>query len=598
MGGRGGATAARLLGPPVVVFAHGHPGPCHAGCQGGFPAAAPRRRGPAPQPAGRGGLGTVEGRGRAPQPVFPPGTGPGATPRRGPGNRGMRGDRARHGVQVDHCSRPTTHVIIAGVQPPPTGGPLLGPPTRPYEGRMAGYAEPHQVVADEPGCTVPAGAGARTAQGLHTRGPPRPAQGVGPHGAAHRRGARPGAGAAACAPPADPDPAREHVQLPGPPGFAAPRGGRAPGGHGGTVADAPQPVHRTRPLVPTPTPLPTPGGPGVPPAKPVPHAPGAPGRAELPAAGPARPPTGQGPEALQQGPLLDTGATVQQRGSNGADGAKPACKNCGGVAWTAACRHLAGDTTGLRQYRLADRTALSSAVAAVTMGPVAAWPAQLLPHVPCGDTQPRQPAATHTPTAPLTAEQLYVVAAALLADGGENFVHHHGPAQIAGTIQGPQGDVTHPWHATPHRRTHVRDAGGGTSPPGPQQGETLVLQTEGYQAILQGLAGGYRSQVLTGGRWTVWHSTTRQGAFLPLPHVDWQQGPIQAYYMSADPWMLAVLLHTVGAPNKRQEPGWVNPPALVWSPDQEERPRAPARARSSSPRGGLYMHDRQGATVG
>ena len=44
--------------------------------------------------------------------------------------------------------------------------------------------------------------------------------------------------------------------------------------------------------------------------------------------------------------------------------------------------------------------------------------------------------------------------------------------------------------------------------------------------------------------------------------------------MSADPWPLAVLLHAVSAPNKRQEPGWVNPPALVWSPDQEEHLRA------------------------
>ena len=100
----------------------------------------------------------------------------------------------------------------------------------------------------------------------------------------------------------------------------------------------------------------------------------------------------QGPEALQQGPLLDTATTVQQRGSDGADGAEPDCTNCGAVAWTAACRHLARDTTGLKQYRQADRTALASAVAAVTMGPVAAWPAQLLPHVPCRDTQPRQPA--------------------------------------------------------------------------------------------------------------------------------------------------------------------------------------------------------------
>ena len=101
-----------------------------------------------------------------------------------------------------------------------------------------------------------------------------------------------------------------------------------------------------------------------------------------------------------------------------------------------------------------------------------------------------------------------------------------------------------------------------------------MLQTAGYQAILHGHAGGYRSHVLAGGRWTVWHSTARQGAFPPLPHVDWRQGPTQAYYMSADPWPLAVLLHTVSAPNKRQEPGWVNPPALVWSPDQEEHLRA------------------------
>ena len=427
------------------------------------------------------------------------------------------------------------------------------------------------------------------------------------------------------------------------------------------MANAPQPVRRGRPLVPTPTPLPTAGGPGTPPAKPVPHAPGAPRRAGLPAASPARPPAGAAPGGAAAGPPLDTATTVQQRGRDGADGAEPDATNCGAVAWMAACRHLARDATGLRQYRPTDRTALASAVAAVTMGPVAAWPAQLLPHVPCRDTQPRRPAATHARTAPLTAEQLYVVAGALLADGGESFVHHHGPARIAVSIQGPQRDAPDPWHATLRGRTRVWDAGDGTPPPGPQQGEALVLQTAGYQAILHGHAGGYRSHVLAGGRWTVWHSTTRQGAFPPLPHVDWQQGPTQAYYMSADPWPLAVLLHTVSAPNKRQEPGCVNPPALVWSPDQEEhlraawqgdairatdvpdlhagpitharpaatlavaqrgqqnpqwvvcmfspadahivvchrlRPRAPARARSRDPRGRLYPHDRQGATGG
>ena len=283
---------------------------------------------------------------------------------------------------------------------------------------------------------------------------------------------------------------------------------------------------------------------------------------------------GQGPEALKQGPPLDTATTVQQRGSDGADGAEPDCTNCRAVALTAACRHPARDTMGLRQYSPADSTALASAVAAFTMGPVAAWPAQLLPYVPCRDTQPRQPAATHAPTARLTAEQLYIVAAALLADGRESFVHQHGPPQIAASIQGPQCDARHPWLATLRGRTCVWDAGGGTPPPGPHQEKALVLQMAGYQGILHGHAGGYRSHVLAGGRWTVWHSTARQGAFPPLPRGDWQQGPTQAYYMSADLWPLAVLLHTVSALNKRQELGWVNLRTLVWSPDQEGHLRA------------------------
>ena len=124
---------------------------------------------------GGGRLGTVEGRKGALEPLFPPGPGPGAAPRRGHGDRGMGGDRARHGVQVDHSGRPTAHAIAAGVPPPPTDGPLFGPPTRLYEGRVEGRTEPHQGVANEPGCTVPAGAGALTAHGPHTRGPPRPA---------------------------------------------------------------------------------------------------------------------------------------------------------------------------------------------------------------------------------------------------------------------------------------------------------------------------------------------------------------------------------------------------------------------------------------
>ena len=101
-------------------------------------------------------------------------------------------------------------------------------------------------------------------------------------------------------------------------------------------------------------------------------------------------PPGQGPEALLQGSSLDTTTTVHQRGSSNANGAELDRTNCVIVAWTAACRHLARDTTGLRQYRPADRTALAFTVAAVTMGPVAAWPVRLLPQVPCRDTRPRQ----------------------------------------------------------------------------------------------------------------------------------------------------------------------------------------------------------------
>ena len=44
--------------------------------------------------------------------------------------------------------------------------------------------------------------------------------------------------------------------------------------------------------------------------------------------------------------------------------------------------------------------------------------------------------------------------------------------------------------------------------------------------------------------------------------------------MTADPWPLAVLLHTISTPSKRQEQGWDNPPTLVWRPDQEEHLRA------------------------
>ena len=96
------------------------------------------------------------------------------------------GDRAEHGMQVDHSDRPATHAVATGVLPPPTGRPSLGPPARHHKGSVEGHAEPPQGVDDRPGRTVPAGAGARTAHGPDNWSPPRPAQGVGSYGTAHQ----------------------------------------------------------------------------------------------------------------------------------------------------------------------------------------------------------------------------------------------------------------------------------------------------------------------------------------------------------------------------------------------------------------------------
>ena len=76
------------------------------------------------------------------------------------------------------------------------------------------------------------------------------------------------------------------------------------------------------------------------------------------------------------------------------------------------------------------------------------------------------------------------------------------------------------------------------------------MQAAGYQAILHGHGGGYRMHVLGEGKWTIWYCINRQGAF--PPHVDWRQAPTQAYYMAADPGRVAVLLHSISTPSKRQ----------------------------------------------
>ena len=44
--------------------------------------------------------------------------------------------------------------------------------------------------------------------------------------------------------------------------------------------------------------------------------------------------------------------------------------------------------------------------------------------------------------------------------------------------------------------------------------------------------------------------------------------------MVADPWPLAVLLHTISTPSTRQDLGWTSPPTLVCRPNRDERLRA------------------------
>ena len=98
------------------------------------------------------------------------------------------------------------------------------------------------------------------------------------------------------------------------------------------------------------------------------------------------------------------------------------------------------------------------------------------------------------------------------------------------------------------------------------------MQAAGCQTIIHDFAGGYRSHVLDDAKWTIWHSKARQEAF--PPHTDWRQALTQAYYMTANPWPLAILIHTICAPRKRQEPGWTSAPTLIWILHREEYLRA------------------------
>ena len=347
-----------------------------------------------------------------------------------------------------------------------------------------------------------------------------------------------------------------------------------PGGRGGTVVNTPQPVHRTGPLVPAPTPLPPPDGLGAPPTEPVPHAPGAPGRAELPAAGPARPPAGAeargaAAEAPAQQDHHCTAKGKRWRGrgragphelrSGGPDGSLQAPRPGyhGAPAIQGNRPHGAGVHRRGRHH--GTRGSVASAAAAPHPLPRhAAPPASRNAHA---DGTPHGGAAVRRHGGATGRRQgEFCPPPRPGADRGKHTraTAQHAPAMARHTPRAHRRQGRG-WRRTP---SWASAGGGAGAAGGGLPGHPARPRRE------------YQSHILAGGRWTVWHGTARQKAFPPQPNVDWQQGPTQAYYMKADPWPLAVLLHTVSAPNKRQEPGWAHPPALVWSPDQEEHLQA------------------------
>ena len=294
----------------------------------------------------------------------------------------MGANPAQSGVQMDNGSHPATHAIATGVPPSSTSGPPSGPSPSPHTGTVEGPAEPPQGVDGDPRRTIAVRTGTPPAHGPDARDPPHPAQGVGPYRTAHRRGAGRGAGTPADALLAGPHSACGQVRPPGLPQTAATRQGHTAAGvleqwlalqnpltaqghwylHQLLLLPRAAPEHRRQ--------------------NPYHTHPERLGAQSFPQPAQPAPPLGQGPEALLQGPPLDKPTTVQQRGSSNAERAEPDRTNCGVMAWTATCRHLAQDTTRLRRYRPADRTALVSAVAAVTMAPVAPCPVRLPPHIP------------------------------------------------------------------------------------------------------------------------------------------------------------------------------------------------------------------------
>ena len=356
------------------------------------------------------------------------------------------------------------------------------------------------------------------------------------------------------------------------------------------MANAPQPVRRGRPLVPTPTPLPTAGGPGTPPAKPVPHAPGAPRRAGLPAASPARPPAGAGPGGAAAGPPArhrhhGTTKGTRRRGwrrtgrhelrSGGLDGSLQAPRpGCHGAPAVQANRPHGAGVRGRGRHH-GSRGGVAGATAAPRPLPRHAAP-------PAG----RNARADGAPHGGAAIRRRGSVASGRRGElrpppwpGADCGKHTRAAARCTRPVarHTPRG---HPrlgcgrWH-TPTRTS----AGGGT---GAADGRLPGHSARPRRRVPVARPGRRPLDCL---------AQHHQARSIPAPAPRrLAAGPTQAYYMSADPWPLAVLLHTVSAPNKRQEPGWVNPPHWcgaptrrnIYGPRGRETPSGPRTSRTST----------------
>ena len=194
---------------------------------------------------------------------------------------------------------------------------------------------------------------------------------------------------------------------------------------------------------------------------------------------PPAPSPGQDPEALQQGPRLDTATTVQQRGSNGADGAEPDCTNCGAVAWTAPLQapcpryHGAQAVQANGPHGAGVRGRGRHHGSRVGVASTTAAPRPLPRH-----TAPPASRNAHADGTPHGGAALRRRGSAAGRRRGEFRPPPRPGADCGKHTRAPTRCAPPVARHTP-RAHHGRDAGGGTPPPRPQQGEALVLQTAG-----------------------------------------------------------------------------------------------------------------------